>query len=105
MSQEDLAKLCGISPSAISMYEMGRRKPKDDIVEALADAFNVPKWSILYSENEMVPKEEKEDTDWIALAPGFSNLPIEKQVEFKGMLSGIWDTMYNSVKRDDKRKD
>ena len=62
MSQEELAKLCGVSPSTISMYEMGRRRPKDAIVEALADAFNVPIWSILYKENEVIPVSEEEGT-------------------------------------------
>lgn len=56
MTQGQLAAAVGISESAIAMYEAGKRKPKDPVVEALADVFNVPKWSILYSEDEMTPK-------------------------------------------------
>ena len=55
MTQEQLAEAIGKSPSAITMYESGRRRPKADVVEALADVFNVPKWAILYRESEMEP--------------------------------------------------
>ena len=55
MTQAQLADAAGISASAIGMYERGDRRPKDDIVEALADVFNVPKWAILYREDEVKP--------------------------------------------------
>ena len=55
MTQDQLADAIGVSPSAIGMYEAGRRRPKDNIVEALADVFNVPRYAILYSEDEMMP--------------------------------------------------
>ena len=54
MTQDQLADAIGVSPSAVGMYESGRRKPKDNIVEALADVFNVSKWSILYREDEII---------------------------------------------------
>lgn len=53
MTQGQLAEAAGVSESTIAMYEQGRRKPKDHIVEALADVFNVPKWAVLYSEDEL----------------------------------------------------
>ena len=55
MTQGQLATAVGIAASTISMYERGERKPKGEIVTALADAFNVPKWAILYSEDEVRP--------------------------------------------------
>lgn len=65
MSQEQLADAIGVSPSAIGMYEAGRRKPKEHIIEAMADVFNVPKWAILYNEDEVMPKEPTtEDEVW-----------------------------------------
>lgn len=42
MTQVDLARAIGKSPSAITMYESGRREPDFETLEALADAFNVP---------------------------------------------------------------
>lgn len=53
MTQEQLARLINVSPSAVAMYKQGRRKPKDHVMEALADVFNVPKVVIQYNENEL----------------------------------------------------
>ena len=41
LSQRDLADKLGISKSTISMYEMGKRHPKFEDEEAIADFFNV----------------------------------------------------------------
>ena len=41
LSQRDLAEKLGISKSTISMYEMGKRHPKFEDEEAIADFFNV----------------------------------------------------------------
>lgn len=41
LSQRDLAEKLGISKSTISMYEMGKRRPKFEDEEAIADFFNV----------------------------------------------------------------
>lgn len=57
MTQDELADAIGMSASAVAMYEAGRRRPKDDAAEALADTFNVPKWSIYYREDEMIPAD------------------------------------------------
>ena len=56
MTQAQLAGAINMSESAIAMYEAGKRRPKDSTVEALADVFNVPKWAILYREDEMIPE-------------------------------------------------
>lgn len=41
LTQEELAKRLSISKSAVSMYENDTRLPKRDIMESLADFFNV----------------------------------------------------------------
>jgi transcriptional regulator with XRE-family HTH domain len=41
MSQQELADALGISKSAINMYERGERQPKFEILEQIADYFNV----------------------------------------------------------------
>jgi len=41
LSQAELADRVGVSRSAIGMYEMGRREPDAESLEALADFFNV----------------------------------------------------------------
>lgn len=42
ITQAELARAIGKSPSAITMYESGRREPDFETLEALADVFNVP---------------------------------------------------------------
>ena len=41
MSQQELAKKLGIAKSTISMYEVGKREPDFETLEAIADLFNV----------------------------------------------------------------
>lgn len=41
MSQAELAKKLGVSPSTVGNYELGTRMPKPEIEEAMADLFNV----------------------------------------------------------------
>lgn len=41
LSQRELAKKIGVSPSTIGMYESGKRFPTHEIEETLADLFNV----------------------------------------------------------------
>lgn len=42
LNQSQLAKKIGISEQSISKYERGKRKPKIETIEALADFFKVP---------------------------------------------------------------
>ena len=41
LSQAALASRLGVSPSAVGMYEQGRREPSGDLLIALANIFNV----------------------------------------------------------------
>ena len=41
LTQEELAQKTGIGRSAIGMYESGNREPKFEVLETLADFFNV----------------------------------------------------------------
>jgi DNA-binding XRE family transcriptional regulator len=41
-SREEVAAATGISVSALAMYELGQRNPRDEVKCALADYFNVP---------------------------------------------------------------
>lgn len=41
LSQHQLADILGVSPSAVGMYEQGRREPAADKLVVLADYFNV----------------------------------------------------------------
>lgn len=41
LTQRELAAMLGISFSAVSMYERGEREPDFEMIEAIADTFNV----------------------------------------------------------------
>ena len=41
LSQSELAKKLHVSPATIGLYEQGRRQPRREIEEAIADYFNV----------------------------------------------------------------
>ena len=48
-TQEEVAKACDISSSAISMYENGDRIPRDEIKRKLANYFNVSVESLFFN--------------------------------------------------------
>lgn len=41
LSQQELAEKLGLAKSTISMYEKGARKPSFEMLEAIADYFNI----------------------------------------------------------------
>ena len=46
---EALAKSIGVSPSAIAMYEIGQRIPRDEIKIKIAEHFGMPIESIFFA--------------------------------------------------------
>lgn len=52
MTQDDFAKASGLTRSAVSMYESGRREPNFEVLETIADFFNVDM-------NYLLGKDEK----------------------------------------------
>ena len=92
MTQEQLADAIGVSPSAIGMYEAGRRKPKDDIIEALADVFNVPKWAILYREDEVIPASEDDEV-----------MRLREDMRRNPALRTLWDLSRNATPKEMKQ--
>ena len=92
MTQEQLAEAIGVSPSAVSMYECGSRRPRGDAVEALADLFNVPKWSILYGENEVAPSDAHAPRTVEAqiVSAAMDDLPKEQRERILGVLRAMY---------------
>ena len=99
MSQKDLAKATGLSQSAIAMYEQGRRRPGDDAAEALADVFNVPKWSIFYNEDEMVPAVEEAEQvprtkEARMISAGIDRMPEEERKRAQALMELAFSKYY-----------
>lgn len=51
-SREQVAKACGISVSALAMYELGERIPRDTIKIKLANYYNSSVTAIFFAEEE-----------------------------------------------------
>ena len=89
-SQYELAKKACISQSSIAMYEKGRRRPTEEQAEALADAFNVPKWSIYYGEDEVVPAKDAhlgaKTVQGRVISAGIDRMPLEKRIRAQEIL-------------------
>lgn len=54
MTQPELAEKIGVSRSAISMYEGGKREPEYEVLEAIADTFNVDMNTLIGKENQTI---------------------------------------------------
>ena len=63
MTQADLAKAIGQSASSITMYETGRREPEFEVLEALADVFNVPLVALLTDDAAVLPQSVMSTVD------------------------------------------
>ena len=50
LTQEKVASDCGISTSALAMYELGRRVPRDEIKVVLARYFNTTVEALFFTE-------------------------------------------------------
>lgn len=58
MSQAELARKLRISPSAVGMYEQGRREPSADILVNMAQVFGVSTDFLLTGKAEHPPDQE-----------------------------------------------
>lgn len=81
LTQDDLAAETMLAQSTIAGYESGARKPSWEAAEALADAFNVPIWSIYYDENEVVPIEKAavKTAEGRIISAGIDRMPPEER--------------------------
>lgn len=51
VSREDLAEVIGVSVSAVAMYEIGERIPRDDIKIKLAEYFDTTVGSLFFNQD------------------------------------------------------
>lgn len=62
IKQSDLCKRTGLPKSAISMYVSGQRKPRQDKLTAIADAYNVDEAWLMGYDVPMFGNSEKDTT-------------------------------------------
>lgn len=76
MTQEELAKALGLSPSAIGMYERGQREPNLETLEAFADCFGVSVSMLVRGFEEKPVGKAEAEQKMLAL---FRQIPEEKR--------------------------
>lgn len=82
LSQEDLSKKSGVAAAQISRYELGKSKPRPNVMAKLADALNVPFEWLAYGENDVEPVPIPGiKTHQIELPEDLANMIIKKAEE------------------------
>lgn len=104
LTQSQLAEELNISPSAIGMYEQGRRKPSYELLEELCDYFNVDMDYLTGRSNiknrfqeDLKNKREKNyeadldksDDDFKMVARDYNKLSEDKKKLFKSMMKNF----------------
>lgn len=107
MTQSELAKCIGQSPSSITMYETGRRFPDYETLEALADVFNVP--LVLLNPEEEISAQPNRDETFIQIKDsGIRTLALESdglsEVN-KRILETMVMPLIEKMKKEEERDD
>jgi len=68
-----------ITRSAVSMWETGNRTPKFEVMEAIADYFNVNMDYLLGREDQKTADLSQVSSQDLRLLAWFRSLPVEKQ--------------------------
>ena len=108
LTQSQLAEELNISPSAIGMYEQGRRKPSYELLEELCDYFNVDMDYLTgrsniknrFQENLKNKREknyeadlDKSDDDFKMVARDYNKLSEDKKKLFKSMMKNFMKSL------------
>ena len=103
MTQADLAKAIGQSPSSITMYETGRREPDFETLEALADVFNVPLISFIpvaTEEEELNIPERPITKEARIISGGIDKMPPERREQALRILQAAFTEFADYFKED-----
>ena len=90
MTQKDLAIAINQGPTSITMYETGQRRPDREVLEALADVFNVSLSTLILTEPEFDDINEYIDalpktTEARIISGGIDKLPKEQREQAVAM--------------------
>lgn len=101
MTQTELAKHLGITSSALSMYECGKREPSFETEEMIADFFNV---DLDYLRGNSNTTNKIINGDAHLLLHIFNEIDEHAQTLLIGYARGLLDIHINANRRDLKMK-
>ena len=80
MSQQEMADALKMSKSAINMYERGERQPNFEVMELIADYFNVD-MDYLYGRTEIRKKVhfDNDGVEYVAFTPDSDLIIIQRE--------------------------
>ncbi len=81
LTQAQAAKMLGVAPSTIGMYEQGRRKPDSDMLKKICTVFNTS-MDYLFAVNTPLQNSERTVDDFIDEVT--STLKAQKGLMFNG---------------------
>lgn len=95
IKQEELAMLCNVTQSTISLWEIGKTAPRRKALEKLADRFGVSAGYILGIEGESEDTDSKEvrprTTEARILSAGVDKMPARDRERVLNMVRLMFD--------------
>ena len=86
-SLRDLASRIGVNYSTLHKIEKGENYPSIEVLDKLADRYNVPR-SYFFGETQEVPEEYRDRIQWIAFGEEMRKYNLTPE-EIKEMLDGF----------------
>ncbi len=88
MTQRQLAKALSVSPSAIGMYEQGRRQPSADLIVAICQMFSVStQW--LLTGKPYTKLDLRQDLRMLLSFPPEETEGLEQEPELRALLESL----------------
>lgn len=95
MTQRDLARALNVSPSAIGMYEQGRRQPSADLIVAICQEFSVStQW--LLTGRPYTGKDFQEDLKMLLQCPGAGGISAVESPVVESLLRQLGEIVAES---------
>lgn len=97
LNQKDLAKMAGVTESAMSYYIKGERTPRSDVLTRIAKALNITTDYLLGITNTSTQSENKE---LHYLQRNLEKLNPERLKKAKNILKAAFDDIFNDDEED-----
>ena len=101
MRSMDVAASIGVTPAAVSDWMNGKKYPRIDKIELLADLFHILKSDLIEDKSAASPDARPMSSRARILAYGFDQLPPEAQKRAEDMMELFFERYSDSTKGKD----